>query len=406
MSSSSGPSGALSRRSPLWAAVALTWIDNIGAFTALVGVLFVAKYAYGFSPAQSLGLGMVQGAMYVLAALCAGVGSRRLSGPGRALSTRALLAWMHVALAGVCWIPILWRSPWSLWLVMGLYAPLAGWLWPLIESFLSAGRTGADLRRSSAWFNLSWASCQVATFWLIAPFMERHPLWAVPVMGLSHLAALPLVMCLRPDPAPHGEGGHQHDPRERALYRRLLGAHRSLLVLSYVVYSALGPLLPSIADRLGVSEKWAPPLCSVWTFSRLAMFWAMGAWGGWHGRAATLVWPASLLMAGLALSLLAPTPPILGLGLALFGLGMGAVYASAFYYAMEVGAAGVDAGGKHEALIGVGYSVGPALGLAASAISGTFGEPALGHRLATLVLVLFAAALIGGASARALRRRR
>lgn len=404
MPPSPAPTGALSRRSPLWAAVALTWIDNIGAFTALVGVLFVAKYAYGFSPAQSLGLGMVQGVMYVLAALCAGVGSRRLAGPGRVLSTRTLLAWMHVAMAAVCWIPIAWQSPWSMWLVMALYAPLAGWLWPLIESFLSSGRTGADLRRSSAWFNLSWASCQVVTFWLIAPFMERHPLWAVPILGLSHLAALPLIMHLRPEPAPHGEGGHKHDPHERALYRRLLGAHRSLLVLSYVVYSALGPLLPSIADDLGVAEKWAPPLCSVWTFSRLAMFWVMGAWGGWHGRAGTLIWPASLLITGVALSLLAPWPAVLGVGLTLFGLGMGAIYASAFYYAMEVGAAGVDAGGKHEALIGTGYSIGPMLGLAASSLSGFVGEPSIGYRQTTLVLVLFAAALIGVASARALKR--
>jgi hypothetical protein len=38
---------------------------------------------------------------------------------------------------------------------------------------------------------------------------------------------------------------------------------------------------------------------------------------------------------------------------------MGVVYYAALYYAMSVGRAEVDAGGTHEALIGVGYTIGP-----------------------------------------------
>jgi MFS family permease len=53
-------------------------------------------------------------------------------------------------------------------------------------------------------------------------------------------------------------------------------------------------------------------------------------------------------------------------GLAVFGVGMGIVYSGAIYYAMEVGSAQVEAGGTHEALIGVGYTLGPALALVAA----------------------------------------
>ena len=64
-------------------------------------------------------------------------------------------------------------------------------------------------------------------------------------------------------------------------------------------------------------------------------------------------------------------PGIAGLGsmiggLALFGLGLSVTYSAAIYYALEVGQSEVQAGGKHEALIGVGYTFGPFVGLAAS----------------------------------------
>jgi MFS family permease len=240
-------------------------------------------------------------------------------------------------------------------------------------------------------FNLSWASCQVVTFWVMALFMTSVPaaLLAIPVLGASHVLAMALIPRLRPEPAPHGEGGHPHSARETARYRELLGRHRLLLILSYVAFSALNPLLPSIlGERLRVADHWATPLTSVWMIARVASFWFMGAWGGWHGRGATLVWPATLLLLGLGLSLLATNAWMLGAGLALFGAGMGAIYSAAFYYAMEVGSAGVDAGGKHEAFIGMGYTLGPVVGVGAGGLiaAGVAGPES--RSMLTLVCVL------------------
>ncbi len=56
-------------------------------------------------------------------------------------------------------------------------------------------------------------------------------------------------------------------------------------------------------------------------------------------------------------------------GLVIFGSGMGIAYYAALYYAMAVGRAEFDAAGTHEALIGTGYSVGPAAGLLAISFS-------------------------------------
>lgn len=48
--------------------------------------------------------------------------------------------------------------------------------------------------------------------------------------------------------------------------------------------------------------------------------------------------------------------PALILSLGVFGSGHAMIYVGSLYYAMEVGKARVDAGGMHEALIGIGYA--------------------------------------------------
>lgn len=399
-------------RSPLWATLALTWVDNIGAFAALGGVYFVAQVAYDMPASHSLGMGLVQGVAYIAGALTAGAGSRLVTRGGTRMSTRTMLIGLHVLLAAVCWLPVLWRSPASLWAINIIYGAMAGWLWPIIESFLSAGRTGDELRKSSGWFNLSWASCQVVVAWAMGPILARDPLWVIPLMGLSHIGAIALVCMLTPNPAPHGEGSHEHSPTETRRFKALLAPHRTLLVMSYLVYACLNPLIPALVAALNVLAPWSTVLASTWAIARVASFWMMGRWGGWHGRAITLVWPGALLLCGFALALLATSVPVFAAALVLFGVGLGATYSAAFYYAMEVGSAGVDAGGKHEAMIGLGYTMGPIAGLvaaqAATRVAGDPVAPAVASgdlpRTATVLVVIGLAVVFCGIIAAQLRR--
>ena len=92
------------------------------------------------------------------------------------------------------------------------------------------------------------------------------------------------------------------------------------------------------------------------------------------------------------------------IGLILFGIGIASVYVGALYYAMEVGAAAVDEGGKHEALIGAGYTIGPLCGLAA--VGAGPGWLALyGTTLVNPVMLGLVAVLAGtGMAAQSLRR--
>ena len=69
----------------------------------------------------------------------------------------------------------------------------------------------------------------------------------------------------------------------------------------------------------------------------------------------------------------------------MFGVAQGVVYVGSLYYAMEVGASGVDAGGAHEGLIGVGYTLGPLCGLIAGM---AFGYDTAGFEPGLLLMVL------------------
>lgn len=357
-----------SKVAPVWATLLLTWVNNLGAATVLIGIYFITVNQYGFSGRENLLLGLLQGVMYVGGALSVGVGMRWIR-HHTGLSTRAILATVHLLVFLGSLLPLLLQTSWSIWLMIGVYAPLTGWLWSTIESYLSAGRNGAELRRATGLFNIGWASAQVLAIWLLVPAMKDPSLslWLLAILGSSHL--LCMVICLyalppNPVTTPHAHKA-QHPPEEQRLQEQLLVGFRTALVVSYVLYSALAPLLPLRVNALGVSPEWATPLVSLWMIARVVVFALMQRWHGWHGRRHTLTWSASSLLLGFAGCLLAPTWPIFSLTLILFGIGLGGIYSAAFYYAMEVGNAEVDAGGKHEAFIGVGYTVGPLAALAA-----------------------------------------
>ena len=112
----------------------------------------------------------------------------------------------------------------------------------------------------------------------------------------------------------------------------------------------------------------------------------------WHGRWGTLVAAAVALMAGVALTLLAGSLVLVVLGLTLFGAGLAATYFCSIYYSLAIGHAAVEAGGGFEALIGVGYMLGPIVGLCGRALPG-------GPEGTGTVALAWGVALLGGALA-------
>ena len=138
---------------------------------------------------------------------------------------------------------------------------------------------------------------------------------------------------------------------------------------SYVFVSVIGPVLPFLVRDLGIEEGMRTLVASLWMFARMLTVALLATRTFWHGRWSALAVGVALLVGGFALAVMAPNVTLLVAGLCAFGAGHGVIYYSSLYYAMAVGGAEVDAGGRFEALIGVGYVVGPLAGMAAATSS-------------------------------------
>jgi hypothetical protein len=169
-------------------------------------------------------------------------------------------------------------------------------------------------------------------------------------------------------PAPHAvEESQAHVP---ASYPALLRASRVLLPVSYLFLGALGPLMPYLVERLTVARTAETPLTASWMAARLAAVVVLMLLAFWHGRATTLLVAVGLLFGGFAAAVLATSIEVLVLGLVTLGAGQGTLYHATLYYTMAVGRAEVQAGSVFEALVGLGYLIGPLAVLLGEAFGG------------------------------------
>ncbi len=356
-----GGSDAPSAVTPVAASMAFTFISSLGTGVVTNAIFILTDNAYGFGRSQNFLLGVVQGVTYIAGALASGPIVAALRRNGR--STRAFLALLSVLMGLLCFLP--WaaagvgvKGSWPVWVLVAAYIPLSGMLWPTLESFLSGGRSGPKLRSTIGWWNVVWSSSLVVTSVALAPLVKGHALLAILLLGVVHFAGLVCLAWYSKNPAPHPHEGPHHCP---PVYGRLLVTFRMLVPMAYLVSSALGPYLPGAFARMGLAEHLHTLVMGTWLLSRTLTFAGLERWGGWHGRWAPAILGPALMLAGFAAVVLSVRVPdaaqlacMLG-GLLGFGVGMAVIYAGAIYYAMEVGQAEIDAGGKHEALIGVGY---------------------------------------------------
>lgn len=358
---------------PLAPVLGLTCLNSLGTGAVQMGIFFLLRSAFGFGRRENYLFGLVLYGVYVLGALAAGPVLRRIRSSRPGISTRGVLAALLAAQALASFVPGAWARltgtptppQWTVWLVAVGYGVLTGVMWPIIESYLSGGRSGRALNTATGRFNVVWSGAVLASFWLMAPLVERRPIDVITALGIVQIASALLLLKIGPNPARHLP--HQHEPHPES-WKRLLAAFRVLLPLAYIVAGTLSPLLPSILDQIGVREAWGPPLASAWLTSRVVVFFFFERWPGWHGRQWVPVVAGGLLLVGFAGTVIAPrfgsaALPVLVVMLTLFGVSHAMIYLGALYYAMEVGKAEVDAGGVHEALIGVGYALGPVIGL-------------------------------------------
>ena len=189
--------------------------------------------------------------------------------------------------------------------------------------------------------------------------------------------ALPVLQALK-------EGYRSPVPPATFLKLALLANPMAYLAINTIVSS-----IPTLAHRLSLSPMLAGFVCSIWLFARTGAFVALWLWPGWHYRFRFLAAAYMVMMFSFAVLLLVPHLWALVLSQILFGPALGLIYYSSLFYSMDVGETKGEHGGIHEAVIGVGNTIGPAT--AAAALEFFPGRPGSG---AWAVCMLLAPGLV------------
>src|SRR5262249_27165046 len=123
------------RPTPIWACQVFSFVNSIGTAVMTNGIYFVTQHGYGFSRGHNYVLGVLLGVTYIIGALGIGPALRWLEVRWRGLSTRAVLIGLMLVMGALCLIP--WMAmraeetrEWPVWVMILLYSPLTGVLWP------------------------------------------------------------------------------------------------------------------------------------------------------------------------------------------------------------------------------------------------------------------------------------
>lgn len=374
----------------------LTFIESFATICIERGVLFLTKEVMAFGPALNLWLALVFGAFYVAGSFASGplarrIGEKRqvrimfaaqalvcgLAGVGLAMAT-----WMNVSMTGSA-VAV------GIFVANAMIAALAGLKWPIIESFVSAGRSPAQTADAVGKFNVAWSAAVPVA---LAPTGLIIHLWPPALFLLPavlHAASL-LMSGPLPQRAEHLADHVVAADRGPLLrrYRALLVASRWQMFNSYALLWILAALTPGVFKRLGFSVVLATVLASLIDLARATTFLLLRRTSAWHGRRIPLLAAMVGLPLGFLGVLLAPNAFIAVLGELGFGFAAGMTYYAALYYAMVVSNASIDAGGAHEGLIGLGFAIGPVVGLFGDALGQAWAQPILGQSFSLVPLML------------------
>jgi len=306
------------------------------------------------------------GATYVVGAFKSHAMSKRFGERRLLLGCIGGLLVVHSLLA-------LFPAAWCL--VLGVFATaiVQGLKWPVVESYVSAGRAPKQLLPLLSRYNVTWATAGFVaigiTGLIVGTGIPSLFFWLPAALNLGAIA---LALRLPKKPL-HLDHGHPERPDESELerMRALLGSARWSMMGGYALLYVLAPLMPSILAKLSLPVMLATPVASILDAVRVVTFGALGAFAGWHGKRAPMWLTLAALPTGFLLILLGGSLPLLITGEVIFGIAAGFSYTSALYYALVSENASVDAGGAHESLIGLGIGLGPLSGLAGQLLVGS-----------------------------------
>jgi MFS family permease len=347
-------------------------LEGLNSFSVtlyLYYVFFFTQEKFGFTGQQNLLLAAAIGLIYIFASVFGGrFGQRR----GYFAALRAGLSIMVAAMVA----GLLVESHAAHVTVLSIYIVGTCFTWPALEALVSEREPPLRLQRIIGVYNLVWSGTGAFAYFTGGALIERFGLRVLFLIPLVvHVLELGLTLWLKSSSRASAAGVRRVEPvvlTEIPLNPRPITRVKMFLKLAwlanplaYIAINTVIPTIPALAKRLELSPKFAGFFCSVWLFARTLAFLLLWLWPGWHYRFRWMAGAYLAMLAGFALMLVAPQLWLLISAQILFGAAIGLIYYSSLYYSMDVGEAKGEHGGIHEAAIGVGNCIGPAVGAAA-----------------------------------------
>jgi predicted MFS family arabinose efflux permease len=349
--------------------LATTWYSNY--------IFFFLRDNFGFHNRQNLWVSALYGLVYIPAAVQCGKFAQR-----RGFITSLKVGFSGLSVAMVAGALLSGTILGNIFALIAYTVALL-FIWPALEALVSENETRAGVQHNVGVYNCTWAFGAAIAYFMGGSLYDRlghGAVFWVPagIFALQFTIAVWLgrkqaegrgarvegeAADLTTTEKPHPEEAafHQAVPPKRFLQMAWLANP-----FAYVAINTVIAVMPGVANRLALSPTRVGLFCSVWMFARLATFALMWQWRGWHYRFRWLLAAFLMLIGSFMLLLLANELWLVVLAQIFFGFAAGLIYYSSLFYSMDVGGETQgEHGGLHEAAIGIGICVGPAVGAAA-----------------------------------------
>jgi predicted MFS family arabinose efflux permease len=243
-------------------------------------------------------------------------------------------------------------------------------IWPTLEAFASDGETADGLPRIVGIYNVVWAATAALAFFIggtVIHLFKYDSIFILPlaiILGMLGLTfwlhthatemARDAVKASTTEQAPHQPASQN----AKVFLRMALLANP----FAYIGIQTLIAVIPGIAAKFQMSPMLTGFVCSFWYFVRFGAFIALWRWEGWHYRFRWLAAAFAILVVSFAAILMSPNFVVLIAAQIFFGAAIGLIYYSSLFYSMDASDTRGEHGGVHEAVIGLGNCVGPAVG--------------------------------------------
>ncbi|MGA2179981.1 MAG: MFS transporter [Verrucomicrobiota bacterium] len=248
-------------------------------------------------------------------------------------------------------------------------------IWPTIEALVSEGETPEGVPRAVGIYNITWAVTNATAYFIGGTFIQTfgfRSIFYLPIgivliqLALifwlqNHAAELARLAVNKPPAVPPPPDPHRPSPAKAKAFLRMAWLANPF---AYIAVNTLIAVIPGLAARLHLSPMLAGFICSLWCFARLGTFLMLWSWTGWHYRFRWLVTAFGLLVVSFAAILTVPSLAVLLVAQIFFGTAIGLIYYSSLFYSMDASEIKSEHGGIHEAAIGAGNFIGPAVGAA------------------------------------------